>query len=145
MNKLLHAKLTYTIRGAIFDVYNQLGFGHKEQVYQKALALELTELNVPYKREGSLDVKYKETIVGNYKPDFVIDNKIILEIKAVDFMPKSFESQLINYLKSTGFEIGLLVNFGSPKLQIKRLIWTDRPRMQAHPRESAPNPRKSIL
>ena len=74
---------------------------------------------------------YKGTDVGNYRPDLVVEDKIILELKAVEFMPKTFETQLINYLKTTGYKLGLLVNFGAPKLYIKRLVWTD--------------PRKSII
>jgi len=122
--KLIFADLTYNVRGAIFEVYNTLGSGHKEQVYQKALARELEERKISYKKEESLDVKYKGEKVGNYRPDFVIENKIIIEIKAVEFMPKSYEDQLIHYLKTTGYKVGLLVNFGQPKLFIKRLIWS---------------------
>ena len=124
--KLIYADLTYKVRGAIFEVYNTLGHGHKEDIYQKSLAKEFEKRQIPFEREVSLQVKYKDEKVGNYRPDFVIDGKIIIELKAVDFMPKSHEEQLIHYLKTTGFEIGLLVNFGSPKLFIKRLIWTDQ-------------------
>lgn len=122
--ELIHAETTYKIRGAIFNVYNELGFGHKEQVYQKAIAAEFKEMKLSYKREESLDVKYKNEVVGNYRPDFIIDNKVILELKSVEYMPKSYETQLIHYLKTTGFQLGLLVNFGSPKLIIKRLLRT---------------------
>jgi len=121
---LLFADLTYKIRGTIFTVYNQLGFGHKEQVYQKALEKELIETKLPFKREVSLNVRYKDEVVGNYRPDFVVDDKVIVELKAVEFMPKSFETQLIHYLKTTGYQLGLLVNFGSTKLVIRRLLWT---------------------
>ena len=121
---LLYGELTYMIRKAIFNVYNILGSGHKEQVYQKALTKELDDLEIPYKREVALDVKYKGESVGNYRPDFVINDEVILELKAVEFMPKSYETQLIHYLKTTGFQLGLLVNFGATKLYIKRIIWT---------------------
>lgn len=122
--KLIHADITYKIRRAAFNVYNVLGFGHKEQVYQKAIAREFEDIKLSYKKEESLEVKYKDEVVGNYRPDFVIDDKVILELKSVEFMPKSYEIQLIHYLKTTGFQVGLLVNFGSPKLVIKRLVWT---------------------
>lgn len=121
---LLYAELTYKIRGAIFSVYNSLGYGHKEQVYQKALEKELININLPFKREVNLNVKYKDETVGSYRPDFVIDEKVILELKAVEFMPKTFETQLLHYLKTTGFQLGLLINFGSPRLVIRRLVWT---------------------
>lgn len=123
---LLYADLTYRIRGAIFNVYNELGFGHKEQVYHKALISELAELKIPFEKEVALNVRYKGESVGNYRPDLVIDGKVILELKAVEFMPKVYEKQLIHYLKSTGFQLGLLVNFGGSKLYIKRLVWTDQ-------------------
>lgn len=121
---LIHADLTYRVRGAIFAVYNYLGFGHKEQVYQKALEKEFLEANLPFKREVSLNVSYKDEVIGNYRPDFIIDDKVIIELKAVEFMPKTFETQLLHYLKTTGYQLGLLVNFGSPKLMIRRLVWT---------------------
>jgi len=139
MSKLIYADLTYRVRRAIFNVYNNIGFGHKEKIYQKALAIELEELKVPFKKERALGVKYKNVVVDNYIPDFVIDDKIILELKAVEFMPKSFEAQLIHYLKATEYILGFLINFGTPKLLIKRLVWT------GHPRKSAlENQRKSM-
>jgi len=122
--KLIFADLTYKARGAIFEVYNTLGSGHKEQIYQKALEKELDLRKISYKKEENLDVKYKGEKVGNYRPDFVLEDKIIVEIKAVEFMPKSYEDQLIHYLKTTGFKVGLLVNFGQPRLYIKRLVWS---------------------
>lgn len=127
--KLLYADLTYKVRGAIFTVYNELGFGHKENIYQKALIKEFETLSISYKQEVGLDVKYKGDIVGKYRPDFVIEDKIIIELKSVEFMPKSYEEQLVHYLKTTGFSLGLLVNFGSSRLHIKRLIWTNNPRV----------------
>lgn len=123
-SKLIFADTTYKIRGALFNVYNTLGHGHKEQVYQKALARELTEQGITFSREENLPVNYKEEIVGSYRPDFIVEEKVILELKAVEFMPKSFETQLIHYLKTTNYSLGLLVNFGTPKLFIKRLAWT---------------------
>lgn len=121
---LLYADLTYIIRRAIFNVYNSLGFGHKENVYQKSLEKEFKTLDIPYMKEVSLKVSYKGEVVGNYRPDFVVNEKVIIEIKALEFMPKAIESQLLNYLKATGYSLGLLVNFGGTKVIIKRLIWT---------------------
>lgn len=122
--ELLYSDLTYKIRKAAFNVYNELGFGHKEQVYQQALEEEFGRLKLSYRKEVNLKVYYKDKKIGDYRPDFIIDDKIILEIKATEFIPKTFETQLIYYLKSTKYKLGLLINFGSPKLQIKRLIWT---------------------
>jgi GxxExxY protein len=115
------------VRGAIFTVYNELGYGHKEQVYQKALAKEFQSNKILYKRELDVKVKYKDEVVGNYRPDFVIDYKFVVELKAVEYMPKVFETQLLHYLKTTGFLLGLLVNFGAPKVALRRLIWTKNP------------------
>ncbi len=134
---LLYADLTYKIRRCIFNVYNELGFGHKENVYQKFLQEEFDENGISYKREKSVGVKYKNVPVGNYRPDFIVDEKVLIELKAVGFMPKSYEDQVIHYLKSTGYKLGLLINFGSPRLIIKRLVWTK------HQRESAKNQRES--
>lgn len=125
---LLYSRLTYKIRGSIFNVYNVLGFGHKEGVYHKALAHELKKNNVAFEEEKSLDVTYDNTKVGTYRPDFVIDGKILIELKAVPFLPKEAETQLLYYLKGTNYKLGLLVNFGSAKLEIKRKIWTNYPR-----------------
>lgn len=127
MMMLIHEETTYDIRKAIFAVYNNLGFGHKEQVYQKALQAEFEEMKVSFKREVSLNVIYKGIRVGNYRPDFIIENKVIIEIKAVEYMPMAYEKQLLNYLKITGFSLGILVNFGAPAIQIKRLIWIQNP------------------
>ncbi len=121
---LLYSGITYKVRGAIFSVYNELGYGHKEQVYQKALETEFLKTGIYFKREANLKVQYKGESVGNYRPDFVIEDKIILELKAVEFMAKVYETQLLHYLKTTGHKLGLLINFGSPKLIIKRIIWT---------------------
>ncbi|HSW47829.1 MAG TPA: GxxExxY protein [Candidatus Saccharimonadales bacterium] len=121
---LLYEELTYKVRGAIFKVYNTLGFGHKEGIYCKALALELKKEEINFKQEQSIDVLYDKQKIGVYRPDFVIDNKILLEIKALPFMGKDPETQMTYYLKGTNFKIGLLINFGSNKLDIRRRIWS---------------------
>lgn len=123
-DKSLYQDLTYKIRGCIFRVYNQLGFGHKENVYCRALAIELEKSSIPFKQQVALNVTYDNQKVGTYRPDFVVDGKILLELKAVPLMPKVSETQLIYYLKGTNFKLGLLVNFGSSKLAIVRKVWT---------------------
>ncbi|KPJ55340.1 hypothetical protein AMJ47_00510 [Parcubacteria bacterium DG_72] len=122
--ELLYKDLSYKIRGCAFKIYNNLGFGHKENVYQKALAIEFKKENINFETEKILPVFYEDKKIGIYRPDFVIDNKIIIEIKAVPFMPKTYETQLIYYLKNTNFNLGFLINFGSKNIQIKRKIWT---------------------
>lgn len=124
MKQLIYADITYKIRKSVFKVYNTLGYGHKEIVYQKALSVEFDKSKIAYQIEPSINVFYEGNKVGNYKPDFLVENKIIIEIKALEFLPKLLEKQLIYYLKSTGCKLGLLVNFDSSKIIIKRLIWT---------------------
>lgn len=122
--QLLYEDITYKIRGAIFDVYNALGSGHKEKLYQNALAKEFDNLKIEYSTESTLKVEYKGKKIGNYRPDFVVEEKIILELKAVEFVTKTYETQILHYLKATGFKLGLLVNFGSYPLYIRRFVWT---------------------
>src|SRR3989338_535401 len=121
---LLYPDLSYKLQGCFFKVYNILGFGHKEIAYQRALEQELTIQNISFEREMHLSITYKDKKIAEYVPDLVIDDKIIVEIKALEFLPNKFITQLINYLKGTNFQLGYLVNFGAPKLQIIRRIWT---------------------
>lgn len=122
--QLLYEDLTYKIRGAIFDVHKSLGPGHKELVYQKALAKEFVLRRIPFVREKVLNVVYKGEKVGIYKPDFIIDEKVIIEIKAVPFLPHDAEVQLSYYLRGTNYKLGLLVNFGSKRVDIRRRIYS---------------------
>lgn len=121
--KLIYEDLTYKIRGSIFKVYNELGFGHRESVYRKALAIEFSKQEIPHKEEPRLEIKYDGVSVGVYVPDFLIDDKVIIEIKSVEFLPKEAEKQLVYYLKRTSYRLGFLVNFGAGRLEIKRKIW----------------------
>jgi GxxExxY protein len=121
---LLYENLTYKLRGCFFNVYNELGFGHKEAVYQRALAIELDKKGISFEREKSLSIKYDGDKVGSYIPDFVVEDKIIIEVKAVEYLPAVYEQQLVRYLKATEFKLGFLVNFGAKELFIKRKIWT---------------------
>ena len=99
--QLLYEDITYKIRGAIFDIYNALGSGHKEKLYQNALAKEFDNLKIEYSTESTLKVEYKGKKIGNYRPDFVVEEKIILELKAVEFVTKTYETQILHYLKTT--------------------------------------------
>src|SRR4030067_1620902 len=106
----LYEELTYTLIGIGFSIHKELGPIHKEQVYQNAFARELTDNSIPFNQETRLPVLFKGLPVGVYVPDFVIDNKIILELKAVDILPTTAGTQLNYYLKATGYKIGLLMN-----------------------------------
>lgn len=121
---LLYEDLSYKIRKCLFDVHNALGAGHKENIYQKALELELAKNDIIFERQKTLDVFYDGRKIGIYRPDFVIDGKIIIEIKATEFNVMNYKRQLIYYLKGTNYQLGFLVNFGTPSLTIERVIWT---------------------
>ena len=94
-----------------------------EKVYENALMIELSESGLKSEKQSPIKVKYKGKIIGDYIADIVVEDKIILEIKAVDSLQKIHEAQLLNYLKATGMKIGLLVNFTYPKAEIKRFIF----------------------
>ena len=122
-SKLLYPKLSYLIRGAFFAVYKTLGPYHKESIYANALTSELEKRKIPFKQEVVIDVIYERKKVGVYRPDLIIDNKIIVELKAVEFLPKNDERQLYYYLAGTSYRLGFLVNFGSKNgIDIRRRI-----------------------
>ncbi len=115
-------ELTYQINGAIFEVNRVLGAGFLEKVYEYALLLELLDRGLKAQSQHPIKVTYKGKEVGEYYADIVVENQVILEIKAVDSLQKIHEAQLLNYLKATGYKIGLLVNFTHPKAEIRRFI-----------------------
>ena len=115
-------ELTYKINGAIFEVNRVLGSGFLEKVYENALIEELKELGLKAENQVPINVKYKGKDVGEYYADIVVEKRVIIELKAIDSLQKIHEAQILNYLKATDFEIGLLVNFTHPKAEIKRFI-----------------------
>ena len=115
-------QLTYKINGAVFEVNRILGAGFLEKVYENALVLELKKQGVKAESQVPILVRYKGEVVGEYTADVLVEDKVILELKAVDKLQKIYEAQLLNYLKATGIKIGILVNFKHPKAEIKRLI-----------------------
>ncbi|MFA4873161.1 MAG: GxxExxY protein [Patescibacteria group bacterium] len=119
----LYKELTYQIRGAAFEVANSLGLGLKENVYQKALEESLKQKRLLYEREKSINVSFHDTRVGSFKPDFIIDQKVIVELKALPFIGKIEEKQLWSYLKGSNYKVALLINFGNDKLDIRRIIY----------------------
>jgi len=115
---------SFRIVGACFEVYNTMGSGFLESVYQECLAIEFTNQTIPFKPKVPLELTYKgEILEQKYIPDFTCFDKIILEIKAVKELCDEHRAQVHNYLKATGYRLGLLVNFGShPKLQYERIV-----------------------
>ena len=121
---LLYQELTNRILKACYTVHNELGCGFLEKVYQEALEVQLSEMDIPFEREKHLPITYHGKVLKcDYIADFVVDNKVIIEIKSVTEMSPIFEAQTINYLRATGIKVGLLINFGIRQLQIKRLAY----------------------
>lgn len=118
---------TYAIIGAAMEVHRQLGCGFLEPVYQEALAIELRARDVPFETEIKLNVEYKGQILGaSYRPDFICFGSVVVELKALNRMGGTEEAQVINYLKATGHEVGLLLNFGGRSLEHRRFIYTQK-------------------
>lgn len=118
---LRHHDLTHRIIGAFYDVYSELGAGFLERLYQAALLQRLRELSLPADAEVSFSVHYHGCELGTFLADIVVDRLALLELKAVDALVRHHEKQIINYLRASGLEVGLLLNFG-PKPQVRRFI-----------------------
>ncbi len=114
-----HSHLTETIIKGFYTVYNALGYGFLEKVYANALALELRALGLDVVQEQRITVYYHEAQIGEYAADLVVNDAVIVELKAVKTLLEEHEAQLLNYLKATPYEVGLLLNFG-PKPEVKR-------------------------
>ena len=120
---LLFEDLTYKIIGAAMEVHKVLGPGYLETVYEDALCYELEVLNISFHRQMDLDIKYKNAVFKRrFRADLLVEEKVLVENKAITTLTASDEAQLFNYLKTTGMRVGLLFNFGSPKLQRVRHI-----------------------
>jgi GxxExxY protein len=123
-----HAEVTNQIIKAFYTVYNSLGYGFLESVYEKALQIELQEAGFRVDPQVPITVHYRGNIVGEFRADLVVNDLVILELKAAKEIEPAFEAQLLNYLKATKIEIGLLLNFG-PRPSVRRFVF-DNPRKQ---------------
>ncbi|MEK7447964.1 MAG: GxxExxY protein [Planctomycetota bacterium] len=121
-NKLKYQDITREILGAAFEVHNILGCGFLEKVYENALERELKARKLNYDSQKEINVFYKNQKVGTYIPDLVIEDKVIVELKVVGEIGNIHIAQLLNYLKASGYEVGLILNFAKTKLEYKRLI-----------------------
>ena len=119
---LAEEDLTFKIRGCVFEVFRELGAGYLEKVYQNALLIELHHAGLRAASQVPLVVHYKGQEVGHYIADIVVENKILLELKAIAALTREHEAQILNYLKATGLKVGLLINFSAPKAQVKRFV-----------------------
>ena len=120
--ELLHEELTNVIIKTFYEVYNELGYGFLEKVYQNSLYLELKNKGYKVEAQKKISVYYKGTEVGEYYADLLVEDLIILELKAAECIVKDFENQILNYLRGTDCEVGLLLNFGK-KPEFKRKIF----------------------
>ena len=122
MAEILFKGLSYAVVGAAMEVHRLLGPGFLECVYRRALMHEFQLRQIEFEREVPLNITYKQIPIGKYRADFVIENKIILEVKAVSILISRHEAQAIHYLAGTGLRLALLMNFGAESLQTKRLV-----------------------
>jgi GxxExxY protein len=126
---LKHEELTGRIIKVFYDVYNELGFGFAESVYKKAMALALPQAGMRVAVKMPITVLFRGVSVGEFEPDLTVETSVILELKSVRALDPAHEAQLLNYLRATDIEVGLLLNFG-PKPQMKRLVF-DNPRKRS--------------
>ncbi|NLN24640.1 MAG: GxxExxY protein [Bacteroidetes bacterium] len=122
---MLHSDITGKILEAFYKVYNTLGYGFLEKVYENAMYLELQKMNYLVERQKQITVFYDGYEVGSYFADLIIENSVIVELKAAEALSKENEYQLINYLKATDIEVGLLINFGK-KPEFRRKIFSNK-------------------
>jgi len=119
-------QLTQKVIGCAFSVYNKMGFGYLESVYEKCLAIEFRKENIKAEFQKPICVYYENQNVGDFITDILVENTIIVELKSVTRLNKIHEAQLVNYLTATGIENGLLINFGKQKVEVKRKFKTYR-------------------
>ena len=119
---LIYPELSYKLVGLAYNVFNELGHGHLEKIYQKAYAKELKEAGIIFKEQAPYQVIYKEEIIGNNFLDFLIEEKVIIELKRSDFYSKKYIDQVSNYIKVSNLRLAILINFTSNGVRIKRIV-----------------------
>jgi len=122
MKEVYSKDLSYQVMAAAFEVHNILGSGFLEKVYENALRHELQQKAIHVESQKEIAVCYKGQNVGTYCPDLVVNNEIILELKATETLSRQHAAQMLNYLKATGVKLGILINFGSTKVEFKRFV-----------------------
>lgn len=135
MGELKYGELTEKIIGASFEVHKFLGNGFQEVIYQRALVYEFKKASLQFAREIEQDIYYKDLIepIGTRRADFVVEEKVLVELKAVAKLEDVHMAQALNYLKAYRLEIGLLINFGSKSMEFKRLIMTNKSAQSNNP------------
>lgn len=121
-DKVIHRELSYQVMKAVFEVHNTLGPGFVESVYEEALPYELELREIPFERQKAVTVRYEGRVVGTHRLDFIVDGRIVLELKAVWAVTDVFKQQTLSYLKATGLRLGILINFGTPRVEYTRVV-----------------------
>jgi GxxExxY protein len=119
---LIYPELSYQLVGLAYNVFNELGHGHLEKIYQKAYAKELKEAGIVFKEQAPYQVIYKEEVIGNNYLDFLIEEKVIIELKRSDFYSKKYIDQVSNYIKVSNLKLAILINFTTNGVRIKRVV-----------------------
>ena len=133
--ELKHADLTETIIGVFYDVYNELGYGFLESVYEGAMAVALREAGLSAMRQVAVPVWFRGNMVGDFRADILVEDRVLLDLKSARVLERSHEAQILHYLKSTKIEIGLLLNFGQ-RPQFRRLLFdNERKKIRGNPLE----------
>ena len=122
---LLHGELTRSVIGCAFDVINELGHGFLESVYESAMIIALEEAGISVESQKPIDVSFRGRSIGNFYADLLVEEKVIVELKTASTLAPEHSAQVINYLNATGIQVGLLLNFGNPKLEYKRFTRTN--------------------
>ena len=137
-SKLLHSELTEKLLGVYYDVYNEIGHGFLESVYNNCMFLALTKAGMSVRREVPVPVYFRGQDVGQFKADLVVEGCVLIELKAVQNLDRTHEAQVMNYLRATELEVGLLLNFGSLKPQFRRIVFENsNKKIRVYPRASA--------
>jgi len=122
MAKLVYPKLSYTIMGILFEVHNKLGTKYQEKHYQRAIETKLESLGIPYKREAKVDIEFEGKSLGTFYVDFIVDNKIILEVKKTWKITQDDVKQVLRYLEVTGLKLAIIANFRHKRLEYRRVL-----------------------
>lgn len=122
--KIIYPQLSYRVVGVLYDVWSEIGWSHKERYIQKAVAVALEHKNIPFKEQVSVDLKYKDSKIGVYFLDFLVDEKIVLELKRRQYFSQHDIKQILSYLKSTKLKLGILAHFTKDGVRTKRILNT---------------------
>ncbi|MFA6973422.1 MAG: GxxExxY protein [Parcubacteria group bacterium] len=121
-DKVIHKELSYKVVGILFEVYNELGFGYQEKYYEKAIEKSFLKEKITFKRQAPFNLKFKGEVIGKYYLDFLVEDKIVLEIKKGNHFPKRNINQVKEYLKVTGLKLAILANFTSSDVKLLRIL-----------------------